>query len=78
MNTCDCCNLEMHPNNLIWISADGFQPLEGEELLESVYNEYAFLCNACYEYELNEFKKSIKESKLHLKYLNQEYESNLL
>ena len=36
-NTCDKCHTIRYSENLVWISAEDFKPLEGEKLLNEAF-----------------------------------------
>jgi hypothetical protein len=45
---CDCCGWkEDMEYTLIWVNAEGFEPLDGEVLKDEAY-EYDALCEECY------------------------------
>ena len=46
---CDCCGWkEDMEYTLIWVNAEGFEPLDGEVLKDEAY-EYDALCDECYK-----------------------------
>ena len=47
-NTCDKCKHTHNSIDLIWITAEDFQPKEGEHITPQMYNQYAALCESCY------------------------------
>lgn len=54
-NTCDKCGVEEPSGDLIWISADDFQPTEkdksngwNEDKHERMVQKYDALCELCY------------------------------
>ncbi len=47
MSTCDLCQESVHVLDLIWLTADDFTPLEGEELTEKAEGLDA-VCHNCY------------------------------
>jgi len=51
-NTCDKCHCIYYSDNLIWITAEDFEPFVGEQLSDDTYNKYDALCDKCYESEL--------------------------
>jgi len=53
-NTCDKCNRVEYSEDLVWISAEDFTPLEGEVLAQETYDKYQALCDQCYMSELVE------------------------
>ena len=48
MNTCDKCKQQLPTDEFNWITADDFEPLEGENVPDSVYKTYDALCEQCY------------------------------
>ena len=48
MNTCDKCNLKTKSEWLVWITAEDFEPKEGETVPEQAYEQYDALCEHCY------------------------------
>jgi len=52
LNTCDKCGFEDDTNELIWITADGFQPFKGETVKLNAFKKYDALCEPCYKSEL--------------------------
>ncbi len=48
-NTCDKCHCTYYTENLVWITADDFQPFVGEIVPEEAYKKYDALCQRCYE-----------------------------
>jgi hypothetical protein len=47
-NTCDRCGEAEDSNDLIWITAEDFEPRDGEELPDNAYTKYDALCEDCY------------------------------
>lgn len=47
-NTCDKCKTIIATNELIWITADDFRPLNNEKLPKDAYKKYDALCEPCY------------------------------
>lgn len=47
-NTCDKCNKREASDLLVWISAEDFEPKEGEDVPEDLYSKYDALCEDCY------------------------------
>jgi hypothetical protein len=52
LNSCDKCKVEINTLDLVWITAEDFQPFEGEVLNAQAYNKYDALCESCYRSEL--------------------------
>ena len=48
LNICDNCGIIEDTYELIWITAEGFEPKPGEIVSEEVYNKYNALCLGCY------------------------------
>lgn len=48
-NTCDKCGGTRFSENLVWITADDFEPFVGEIVPEEAYKQYDALCDSCYE-----------------------------
>jgi len=52
-NTCDKCNTKEDTTELVWITAEGFEPGEGETVKKKTYEQYDALCEECYLSETN-------------------------
>ena len=50
---CDKCKAEERENDIIWITAEDFEPREGEVLKQSD-EQYDALCDFCYHTELED------------------------
>ena len=48
LNTCDRCNVIDNTEELVWITAEDFEPKEGEEVPVMAYRQYDALCETCY------------------------------
>lgn len=48
LNTCDKCNEEIDTNDLVWITAEDFEPKENEIVPKELYEKYDALCEDCY------------------------------
>lgn len=48
LNTCDKCCCEENSLDLIWITAEDFNPKKREVLLPETYKKYDALCEECY------------------------------
>ena len=47
-NTCDKCKEEHNTNDLIWITAEDFEPKQNENVPYVLYGKYDALCESCY------------------------------
>ena len=47
-NTCDSCKKVEKSEELIWITADDFEPKKGEYITVEMYQKYDALCESCY------------------------------
>lgn len=57
MNNCDKCDKEFQNENLIWISAEDFEPKPNEIISEAIYRMYDALCEDCYKNTINYISK---------------------
>lgn len=48
LNTCDKCGCVESTYDLIWITADDFEPKENEVVPKELYKKYDALCESCY------------------------------
>ena len=48
LNTCDKCTVKKPSLELIWITAEDFEPMQGE-VLSKLADRYDALCNHCYQ-----------------------------
>ncbi len=53
MNECDNCKESFISEWLIWLTADGFAPLDGEVIPEWAYLYFDALCDNCYDKLIN-------------------------
>lgn len=51
-NTCDKCGVRQDSEDLIWLTADDFTPLEGEIVPPELFKKYDALCEDCYQNEI--------------------------
>lgn len=47
-NTCDLCHEVENTSDLVWISAEDFQPFDNEIVPKELYKKYQALCEYCY------------------------------
>ena len=52
LNTCDKCKTRVNTHDLVWITAEDFEPKKGEKLPKEIYKKYDALCESCYQEEL--------------------------
>jgi hypothetical protein len=60
-NTCDKCGEQERSTDLVWITADDFQPAIGEVVPPELYKKYDALCEPCYLSELTDRHESVDE-----------------
>lgn len=48
MNTCDRCDEKIDSADLVWLTAEDFEPRPGERVPKSAYKQYDALCDPCY------------------------------
>jgi hypothetical protein len=48
LSTCDECGIEKDTDDLVWITAEDFEPKGNELIPEGLYNKYDALCEECY------------------------------
>lgn len=51
-NTCDKCKTVAESTALVWITAEDFEPKEGETVKPEAFKKYDALCESCYQEEL--------------------------
>lgn len=53
MNNCDNCNTREQSQDLIWLTAEDFEPIKGEVVPAWAYKQFDALCLGCYEDLIN-------------------------
>jgi len=49
LNTCDKCNIISSTYDLVWLTAEDFEPKKGEKVPKELYKKYDALCEDCYQ-----------------------------
>ena len=60
MNTCDKCDEINYTGDLVWITAEDFEPKDGEIVTKEMYSTYDALCEECYMEMVRRNQKQIK------------------
>ena len=59
-STCDKCGAVLEIGELVWITADDFEPRKGEKVKLTAFKRYDALCEPCYLSELKMGKTTRK------------------
>jgi L-rhamnose mutarotase len=60
-NCCDKCSDISQSEDLIWITAEDFEPKENEIVSDETYSKFDSLCEDCYKEEITFVKNTDKE-----------------
>jgi len=52
INNCDKCKQTEHTQDLVWITAEDFEPRKGEVVPKELYKKFDALCEPCYFSEI--------------------------
>ena len=64
LNTCDKCDTIDSTYDLIWLTAEDFEPKKGETVPKELYKKYDALCEDCYQKSIKKKKPSTRRAGL--------------